>query len=202
MQTPNFLHVMMACNEEWVVPASLEARRFFVWMVSDAHKDDHAYFGAIWEEMEAGGYAAMLHDLLHIDLTDFNVRRVPVTEGLQEQKKLSLDTSQRMVARRAPPRLCVPVQARPGVLRQWHEDVATELLYASYCDFAKERREWHPLGREAFGKFMVDLGLKPCRPRHLASVHIARPHAYHLGTLAHARTGFTRATRLSVAWPL
>ena len=48
VQTPNFLHIMMASNEDWVVPASLEARRFCVLEVSDAHKDDHAYFAAIW----------------------------------------------------------------------------------------------------------------------------------------------------------
>ena len=95
VQTPNFLHVMMASNEESVVPASLEARRFCCHEVSDVHKDDHAYFGAIREEMEAGGYAAMLHHLLHIDVTTFNVRRVPVTDGLQQQKMLSLDTTNR-----------------------------------------------------------------------------------------------------------
>ena len=32
----------------------------------------------------------MLHDLLHHDLTGFDVRDVPDTKGLQEQKKLSL----------------------------------------------------------------------------------------------------------------
>jgi hypothetical protein len=76
VQVPNFLHLMMASNEEWVVPASLEARRFLVLEVDDAHKDDHAWFAAIWEEMEAGGYEAMLHDLMQINLTTFNVRRV------------------------------------------------------------------------------------------------------------------------------
>ena len=59
VQMPNFLHLMMASNEEWVVPAPrfppvslLEA--------SGAHADDLQYFAAIWEEMEAGGYEAML----------------------------------------------------------------------------------------------------------------------------------------------
>ncbi len=56
VQQPNFLHVMMASNEEWVVPASMDARRFFVLVVSEAKKNDHAYFAAIWKQMEAGGY--------------------------------------------------------------------------------------------------------------------------------------------------
>ena len=61
VETPNYLHLMMASNEEWVVPASLDARRFFVLEVLDTVVGDHAYFGAIWQQMEAGGYAAMLH---------------------------------------------------------------------------------------------------------------------------------------------
>jgi hypothetical protein len=36
--------------------------------------------------METGGYEAMLHDLLAYDLSHFNVRRVPITDALQEQK--------------------------------------------------------------------------------------------------------------------
>ena len=54
---------------------------------------DFAYFKAIHAEMEDGGYEAMLHDLLRRDLTGFDVRDVPETEGLQEQKKLSLGTA-------------------------------------------------------------------------------------------------------------
>ena len=88
----NMLHLMMASNEEWVVPASLDARRFFVLEVTDERANDHAYFAAIWRQMEAGGYEAMLHDLLHHDLTGFNVRSFPVTEGLRTQRKLTLPT--------------------------------------------------------------------------------------------------------------
>jgi hypothetical protein len=40
-------------------------------VISEAMKGNHAYFAAIQEEMDAGGYEAMLHDLLAIDLTDF-----------------------------------------------------------------------------------------------------------------------------------
>jgi hypothetical protein len=114
VQTPNFLHLMMASNEEWVVPASLEARRFLVLEVGDAHKDDHAWFASIWEEMESGGYEAMLSDLLRVNLTTFNVRRVPTTDGLQQQKKLSLSTDKTWWLDVLAPRLRLPVEAGPG----------------------------------------------------------------------------------------
>ena len=85
----------MASNSRWVVPASLEARRFFVLDVSNEKARDYAYFQAIHDELESGGYEAMLRDLLKINLANFNVADVPQTEGLQEQKKLSLKTEEK-----------------------------------------------------------------------------------------------------------
>jgi hypothetical protein len=42
-QYRNRLHVIMASNSEWVVPASDDERRYFVLDVSDARAQDHAY---------------------------------------------------------------------------------------------------------------------------------------------------------------
>lgn len=221
VQTPNFLHLMMASNEAWVVPASLEARRFLVLEVSNNRRNDHGHFAAIWNEMESGGYEAMLHDLLHRDLTLFDPRRVPATEGLQAQRKLSLGTNESW---------WLDVLHRGYVFRsklgleehfaQWHETVTTELLYASYTEFADKRRERHPLSRENFGRFMLDQGAKATRPRNVAvGEHITdvqssfgttraaavvkhpKPPAYHLGTLEAAREAFTRNTGLPIEWP-
>ena len=76
----------------WYPPRS-NSRRFFVLEVDDAHANDTPYFAAIWQQMESGGYEAMLHELLHYNLAEFNVRRVPTTDGLQTQRKLTLGTS-------------------------------------------------------------------------------------------------------------
>lgn len=77
---------MMASNSDWVVPASLEARRFFVLDVRDDRMDDFAYFNAIVDELDRGGYQAMLYDLLRMDLTGFNIAKFPKTAALQQQK--------------------------------------------------------------------------------------------------------------------
>jgi hypothetical protein len=216
VQTPNFLHVMMASNEDWVVPAGLDARRFLVLVVSEHRKGDHEYFGAILKQMEAGGDAAMLYDLLNIDITTFNVRAVPVTEGLQQQKKLSLPTFEAW---------WLDVLHRGYVYRShlgleeyfgdWHDEVATEVLYASYIDYTRRVRERHPLNREHFGKKIVSFGAKSTRPRNMvvgehpadvanvyggttrkaALIRHPRPPAYRFGSLAEARKGFTARSR-------
>jgi hypothetical protein len=45
----------MASNSEWVVPATDDARRFFMLDVSDALRSDHEYFATLMAQMEAGG---------------------------------------------------------------------------------------------------------------------------------------------------
>ncbi|MEC9245726.1 MAG: DUF5906 domain-containing protein [Pseudomonadota bacterium] len=91
----NFCHLIVASNSDWAVPAGLDERRFFVLHVSDAKKQNHEYFAAIQKQLdEENGYAGMLHELLHRDLTDFNPRAAPMTEALLEQKIHTLDKKQ------------------------------------------------------------------------------------------------------------
>lgn len=84
----NRLHVIMAANADWVVPASHDERRFAVFELGE--KPDEPFFRALYDEMNAGGLAAMLHDLLHLDLQGWHPRQIVRTEALQKQKEWSL----------------------------------------------------------------------------------------------------------------
>jgi hypothetical protein len=87
----NCLHIIVASNDEWVVPATEDERRWAVFKMSDAHAQDESYFRPLFEQMDAGGLAAMLHDLLAMDLGDWHPRRgIPQTDALTKQKMLSL----------------------------------------------------------------------------------------------------------------
>lgn len=88
----NLVHLMMASNNDWIVPAGLDARRFAVFDVSDERRNDKAFFGALNAQMAAGGLAAMLHDLLALDVSGWHPSRgIPQTQALAEQKAASLD---------------------------------------------------------------------------------------------------------------
>lgn len=79
----NHLIFMVASNEDSVVPADLADRRWQVFQVSDAHKEDRPYFHAIVNQLEHGGYSAMLHDLLQRDISAGpDPRRTIKNEGL------------------------------------------------------------------------------------------------------------------------
>ena len=86
----NCVHLMMASNEHWVVPAAVDDRRFFVLDVASDRKEDHTYFGALQAQVDSGGREALLHLLINRDLRGFNVRKIPRTAALQEQKIHSL----------------------------------------------------------------------------------------------------------------
>jgi hypothetical protein len=222
-QTPNFLHVMMASNEEWVVPASLDARRFLVLEVDSAAQGAHDYFVLLNNEIDNGGLAAMLHDLLERDLTNFNVRAVPSTEGLQKQRKLSLGTTEAWwidcLERGYVFRSKLGLEATFSV---WMPIVSTEVLFASYIEYAKSRAERRILTRETLGKFLTSMGLAPTRcargkgivGEHMSDadgfngpirkaapvLHVARAPAYAVLTLDEARAAFSSATGLEMDW--
>ena len=97
VQWPNRLHVAMAANADWVVPASAGERRYAVFKCADTYVKGHceddareAYFTALHNELQNGGLEAMLFDLLHWNLGSWHPRQVPETKALREQKEQSL----------------------------------------------------------------------------------------------------------------
>jgi Mesyanzhinovviridae DNA primase len=91
---PNFIHLILASNSEWVVPMGAAERRFFVLDVGEGHQRDIGYFRNIADAMGHGGREALLHHLMTYDLGGYDVRRVPATRALLEQKMHSLGPMQ------------------------------------------------------------------------------------------------------------
>jgi hypothetical protein len=94
---PNRLGMIMASNNDWVVPASHDERRYAVFDVSNRYAFKAAleevrkkYFRPLDEEMRNGGLAAMLYDLKTWDLGDWHPRQIYETEALRRQKRQSM----------------------------------------------------------------------------------------------------------------
>ena len=88
ISSPNRLHIVMASNEDWVVPASTDERRFAVFELSTHRAGDFSYFADLRRQMhEHGGLPAMLHDLLKLNLGNWHPRQqVPRTDALASQQ--------------------------------------------------------------------------------------------------------------------
>ena len=89
-QVINMLHIMMASNEEWVVPANYDSRRFAVFAVSSKYKQNSGYFTPLYEQIDNGGREAFLHVLLNRDISDFHPRHIIKTAAFKEQVIKSL----------------------------------------------------------------------------------------------------------------
>lgn len=88
----NYTRLLFSSNEEWVVPASLDERRFAIFDVSNVKQQDAKYFGALRRWYDRGGAESMLHYFKHFDLSVVDVRKAPRTAALDEQKLHSLDS--------------------------------------------------------------------------------------------------------------
>ncbi|RYG88458.1 MAG: hypothetical protein EON59_04365 [Alphaproteobacteria bacterium] len=91
---PNHLRIMLTSNNEHVVRADGHDRRYAVFSVTHPHVGDpdarRRYFGELVEQMESGGYEAMLGELLARDVSKWNPEAIPETEALKQQKLLTL----------------------------------------------------------------------------------------------------------------
>ena len=89
----NVMRVIMAANPGWVIPAtSSDERRYTVAHVSAAHQQDHAYFKEIQLELNCGGYAALMYELMETDIRDFNHREAYITDALIDQTEESMSS--------------------------------------------------------------------------------------------------------------
>jgi hypothetical protein len=128
----NCIHLMMASNESWVVPAGMDDRRFFVLDIGDGAKNRGEYFQAIQDQLNAGGREALLHHLLTLDLNGFNVRDVPKTLALQQQKLFSM----------SPQDTWWYEKLRDGRVmaehQEWREDVTVAELHEDYLSYCRQ----------------------------------------------------------------
>ena len=91
----NHLRLFVTGNPDWVVPVSMQGRRFAVYEAGETHLEDHKYFAAIDKEMNEGGREALLHHLLNeVDLEGTDLRTIPKTAALLEQKLASMTPEQ------------------------------------------------------------------------------------------------------------
>jgi Family of unknown function (DUF5906)/Primase C terminal 2 (PriCT-2) len=157
VQVANMLHIWMSSDSDWVIPVSIGDRRFYVLDAADNRVGHFEYFKEIDKQMKGGGLAAMIHELLHRNISSFNTRQIPQTEGLKVQQSLSLSSLERWwltVLERG-----FVWKSRHGApwFSDWHEFFTTELLERSYHEWCNENRTLERKSRMQLGMFMTKL---------------------------------------------
>jgi len=160
----NYVHLIMASNEQWVVPASYDERRFFVLDVSAAHMQDVDYFGKIDADLKAGGLAHLLHMLQTRDISNFDVRTVPRTDALLDQKVHSMTSNEEWWFRKLSDGVLLPLH------EGWEAPVTKDALIEDYLTYAQRLGQ----GKRASGTGLTKF-LERCVPK------ISSFHASHRG---------------------
>lgn len=160
IQVDNYTHFLISSNNDWIVPAGATARRFAVFDVSDKHRQDIEYFKKIETQMQNGGSAALLHFLLHYDGSTVDLRRVPQTAALVDQKGLSMTPVQRFWKN------CLMYGSNTGMHNpQWLQSVECRLLHELYREEAEQLGARHRANETELGIQLKKLvpGLRKAR---------------------------------------
>lgn len=145
---PNYTHILLASNEQWVVPAGLDERRFMVLDVADSQAQNSAYFAAIKRQLKNGGQEALLHYLLNYDLSDFDLRKPPQTAALQDQKMLSFAPEEQWLFEKLVEGRMLPEHTG------WRKVVPKRELQEDYIRFMKDLGINRRFSPTAIGKFL------------------------------------------------
>ncbi|MCH8312222.1 MAG: hypothetical protein IID17_04480 [Nitrospinae bacterium] len=168
VRSPNSLHILIASNKEWVIPAGIDERRFFCLEVGNKYKQKIPYFKAIKKPMENGGYAAMLYELLNRDISDFEVRDFPRTKLLQAQIGLTMEPHESFFHH-----LLQEGEFPSELYNRWDSEIPKRTLYDCYLDYCRDIGvHGRKLPDDLFGKYISKIfkqkkfpqGLKKTRP--------------------------------------
>lgn len=194
----NYVRVLMTSNEEWVVPAGKDERRFCVLDIDPRCAQNHGYFREMSEELDRGGRARLLQDLLSFDLGSVNLRQIPRTAALFEQKLRSLDPIESWWWSRL-------VEGSPArAIEGWPACVSTEQLFKDYIHSADEVGVRRKRNASEFGLKLAKLvpNLERTRPRvEVAPGEFVRTWSYVLPSLQQCRDAFDDMMGQPYTWP-
>jgi hypothetical protein len=183
------------------VPASADERRYLVLDVANHRKGNLDYFTRLSAAIEGDETAALLHDLLHLDLKGWNHRAAPHTTALNQQKLISAESFVRYWYD------CLEA----GYLlntgeADWPGSLVCQVLHAGYIEHAHQHGDRHPLTINQLG-----VKLRALSPGHFRIARtrepwngIERPSRYTLASLGQHRATFLDAMKIAPEehqWP-
>ena len=191
---PNFKHIILSSNEDWPVHLDPDDRRFLVIRVSEEHKEDHEYFKAIQEQLSNGGYEALLYDLLHEDLTNFNPRKMPSSTDSFSIKMRSVESAHRYIYAALSEGGFSIGKSSDTDNQIWQGVIPKDSVYADYMEWCKNNGE-ETVSNQLFGKTMKKLiiSVQDTRPG-----NGSRQRCYKFSDLLETREDFCTAFKESI----
>lgn len=186
---PNYLKILMATNENYAVPATKDERRYCVVDVADSKRGNADYFKKLLTACDDPDVQAnFLNDMLTLDLTDFDIRVVPETKALRDQRMMTLNSVAQWLLD----------SLNTGMFfgeQQWYTTFSTHALYESYTNWANVHRvaKNERFSSVKMSEYLAKIGYKKKRIRDTEG-HERR--GYIFGDLDDAKELFKRFEKL------
>lgn len=193
-QVDNLTRIAIIGNEDWLVPASNDERRFAIFNVGEGKKQDRKFFHDMRVGMEQGGYAFLLRYLLDYDLSGVDINEAPATKGLADQKLASMEPFEQWWFG------CLTEGTLlSGDFEGWPEHCETKRFRSAYSRYMKERN--------IRSRTLDEIGVGHAIKRIARSIHKKRmrldggnPNVYILPTLEQARDDFEKHLGHALHW--
>jgi hypothetical protein len=198
----NFVRLLVCGNHDWQVPAAFDERRFAVLDVGNAHQRDYDYFAAIDHEMKNGGYEALLYHFLNeVDCSAVNLRDIPKTAALMEQKIESATSEQAWLIDLLRNGQLPGDDAGEGVS-------PSDMLFDHYIEHAKKRGYSRRSIETKLGMFLREMipGLISAKEIYWSGHNTGlvvkkRGLVYRFPPLAECRAAFCKQVGMEIIWP-
>jgi hypothetical protein len=193
MTCANYRRFIFASNEDWAVAINKGDRRFLVLRTSDTFRANTTYFADLRAAMNNGGLQALMYDLLHEDLSNFDVRTKPQS-GLAEAEMFALTL-------RGPAHFWYEF-LHVATEDSWPASVNRQSFYEQYCNATPKGESKAPMS--VFGKNLHKMcpSIRNSAPRKKSDFEMdvgtpavsssARDQRWNFPTLEEARTEFER----------
>jgi hypothetical protein len=150
IRVSNYARILMASNNDWVVPAGHGARRYLVLDASDAFKGNSQYFAKLVQHIETGGLEAFADCLMHQDLSKVDLRKPPKTKALLEQKLESMESTDRYIFDRL-------MDGANGDGLEWQRTVIIDRFYERYLAAASQVGGHYRADKNRLGKRLIKI---------------------------------------------
>jgi phage/plasmid-associated DNA primase len=188
----NHINIIMASNNDWIVPAGLEERRFMVTDVSDHRIQDKKYFRSIQIQMNSGGLEAMFHDLKNLDITTIDLRTIPRTEALLSQIISSMSIIKKFWFE-------ILDSGKTQISGDWPTEIPSDILFNEYLEFAQNIGYRYRKGNSQFYKELYELLPTGCEKIQRREGNIRRRYLK-MPELHECRTHFENILRIQIPW--
>lgn len=190
----SYHRLFAASNHNHFAHVDKDDRRFLFIRLSSVHKQDQIYFDAVNDALENDdAIAAMMFDLMNLDLNGFNIRKRPLTEEHLSQRLQSLN----------------------GFERYWHEVLqsgmfdgyqewdkpqfkSTQSLIDKYKEYDKNAGKYNPIQQQQISSSLKTIcpSAAPARKKVLNK----QERGYDLPKISIARKEFEAMLGTNVEW--